>query len=272
MKFNEKQFPVLKRIRTKDKSLFDLTRFESQNSTEDREEITEYYLDMVLNERIYYFSPKMIEAVDNPKWGLDDLAKSRKYSLNEKGSILVKAGIFLYEFKTDNNITSFTGTWIHNDSPNDITSHFTGAYKPDGLIDIQNLKLRQIYDYYTGVKETIDMSKHKDLAMDESIMLINIVLILVLFKKYAPIETVVVNKKTNRKAKLNGEKHLNDNLFDITVVDSNWFTNIIRTEGFGVRGHFALRACGKGRIERKLVWISPFKKNGYHREAKKLKE
>jgi len=53
----------------------------------------------------------------------------------------------------------------------------------------------------------------------------------------------------------------------ITIVNSNWNITSIRTDGFEVRGHFALRWTGEGRSIPKMVFIEPFKKNGYIRRA-----
>jgi hypothetical protein len=55
----------------------------------------------------------------------------------------------------------------------------------------------------------------------------------------------------------------------ITVVDSSWNKIIIRTEAFNVSGHLRLQACGPNFSERKLVWINPYKKEGYIRKPKK---
>lgn len=56
--------------------------------------------------------------------------------------------------------------------------------------------------------------------------------------------------------------------FPITVVNSKWNITSIRTEGFEVKGHFALRWTGEGRSVPKMVFIQPFKKEGYVRKAK----
>lgn len=97
--------------------------------------------------------------------------------------------------------------------------------------------------------------------------LMSIVLVLLLIKQFAEIEEVIVNRE-NRRARLGGEKHLSESNQDITIVDSNWFREIIRTEGFLVRGHFRLQPFGEGRQQRRLKWIAPFQKHGYRRKAK----
>lgn len=58
--------------------------------------------------------------------------------------------------------------------------------------------------------------------------------------------------------------------FSLIRVDSTWNITSIRTDEFGVKGHFAIRWTGQGRSTPKLVWINPFKKQGYVRKAKKL--
>lgn len=54
----------------------------------------------------------------------------------------------------------------------------------------------------------------------------------------------------------------------ITIVNSNWNVTSIRTEGFGVRGHFRLQRCGVDNQDVKMIFIEPFTKNGYVRRAK----
>lgn len=53
----------------------------------------------------------------------------------------------------------------------------------------------------------------------------------------------------------------------VTIVNNNWNVTSIRTESFGVRGHFAIRWTGKDRQTPKMVFIEPFKKNGYIRKS-----
>lgn len=64
-------------------------------------------------------------------------------------------------------------------------------------------------------------------------------------------------------------KVLNDFKFPVTMVNSRWNTATIRTEQFGVRGHFRIQPCGKARSEYELIFIEPFIKHGYKRQAGK---
>jgi hypothetical protein len=62
----------------------------------------------------------------------------------------------------------------------------------------------------------------------------------------------------------------NDLPFPITLVNSKWNTTVIRTESFGVRGHFRVQPCGKGRSNYEIIFIQPFAKTGYRRAAGKV--
>jgi len=57
---------------------------------------------------------------------------------------------------------------------------------------------------------------------------------------------------------------------DITIIDLTWFTNLVKSDAFKVRGHFRLQPHGEGMKERKLIWINEFQKEGYIRGAKML--
>lgn len=60
----------------------------------------------------------------------------------------------------------------------------------------------------------------------------------------------------------------NKTKFPITIVDSAWFTHLVSSGAFKVRGHFRLQPCGHGLKDRKLIWINDFEKEGYTRKAK----
>lgn len=57
--------------------------------------------------------------------------------------------------------------------------------------------------------------------------------------------------------------------FPLTLVTSKWNITSIRTEGFQVSGHFALRWTGTGRTMPRMVLIEPYEKHGYIRHAHK---
>ena len=90
---------------------------------------------------------------------------------------------------------------------------------------------------------------------------------LIIFTELSVLETVVIKPNGKHGAKKEG-KLFNESKHNITIVDSTWNRLIVRTEGFGVSGHFRLQPCGKGLINRELIWIDAFTKNGYIRRPK----
>lgn len=91
---------------------------------------------------------------------------------------------------------------------------------------------------------------------------------MILFMRYCEIETKEI--KAESKGHHVNCKYVNETKQNIEVLDSTWFTTIIRSGAFKVGGHFRLQACGTGMKDRKLIWIAPFEKEGYTRKAKML--
>lgn len=89
-----------------------------------------------------------------------------------------------------------------------------------------------------------------------------------LFKTYAEVETVELKGHSKKRNILC--KYVNDTDIDVTFLDSKWFTTLIKSEAFNVRGHFRLQPFGEGMKKRKLIWISEFEKTGYTAPARKL--
>jgi hypothetical protein len=71
-----------------------------------------------------------------------------------------------------------------------------------------------------------------------------------------------------RRIKIDNEKFLNESNNDIEIIDTNYFTRIIRTGEFGVSGHFRLQKHGPKNSLTKLIYIEKYKKSGYTKEAK----
>lgn len=67
-------------------------------------------------------------------------------------------------------------------------------------------------------------------------------------------------------------KIINDLQTPIIIVNSKWNITSIRTEGFTVGAHFAVRWTGPERKVARMVWIEPYEKHGYKRVAKKIEE
>lgn len=92
----------------------------------------------------------------------------------------------------------------------------------------------------------------------------------ILFKKYVALETKEI--KANKRGYHAGTKYVNETKSNITILDSTWFTTIVRSEGFAVRGHFRMQPYGPGATKRRLQWIPTFEKEGYTRIAKMLRD
>ena len=82
-------------------------------------------------------------------------------------------------------------------------------------------------------------------------------------------DEIIVHPGQKYGTKKSPDNLLNDIRVPITIINSRWNTVVNRTEGFDVRGHFALRRCGENFSDYKIVFIEPFRKEGYHRGAQK---
>jgi len=94
------------------------------------------------------------------------------------------------------------------------------------------------------------------------------------FLKYADVE--VINVYGNQRKQLPDKSDVIENKSGVRVqyIDSRWIREIIRLEGFKVRGHFRLQPVKDedGEWTRKLIYINEFEKHGYHRRALKMLE
>lgn len=81
----------------------------------------------------------------------------------------------------------------------------------------------------------------------------------------------VITKEISPNSKSGTQKSgrvLNDTSHKFIYVNNDWNTVYVRSSGFTVSGHFALRWIGKGRNERRIVFIEPYQKKGYTRTVK----
>lgn len=114
-----------------------------------------------------------------------------------------------------------------------------------------------------------DMDNDKYHAPETQMPLFNRIAKLITFIELGDIETVYLPAGRNNGApKTSGVKITNTSEFNVYVVDTSWNKLIIRTDGFGVKGHFRLQPCGPGHLDRKLIWIDSFEKKGYVRRPK----
>jgi hypothetical protein len=132
---------------------------------------------------------------------------------------------------------------------------------PDTQINKQGIWLSKNLDL-SSVSEVIRNGKGFYLFQKQ------MVFTLLIFQQYAQVETKIL--PAGKKVKDILCQHKNETKVDVTLLDCRWFTTLEKTDGFNVRGHFRLQACGKGMSERKIVWINDFQKTGYTAPARKL--
>lgn len=94
---------------------------------------------------------------------------------------------------------------------------------------------------------------------------------IITFVELGDVEVTILEQGKNNGRNKNDGKVTNQSDFKMYVVDTSWNKLIIRTEGFKVRGHFRLQACGEGFMDRKVIWIGAFEKHGYVRQPKNIK-
>ena len=92
----------------------------------------------------------------------------------------------------------------------------------------------------------------------------------ILFCRFADVRVNQVARPGSREAKRQAgdpDASVNYYPFGIRKIDMRYITTVIRDEEFGVRGHWRMQPYGPGRKQRRLRYISPFVKHGYHRWA-----
>lgn len=68
---------------------------------------------------------------------------------------------------------------------------------------------------------------------------------LLIFTELSELETVVLKPKEKTHGTRRDGKYVNESSQTVVIVDSTWNKTVIREDGFSVRGHLRLQACGK---------------------------
>lgn len=131
-----------------------------------------------------------------------------------------------------------------------------------GYVDIEESETVS-FRSYVGVPPLGSVEAHDNIVSET----LRAILSAELFINYAEVETKEM--KPNRQI-WDGPKALYNNKtkYPINVIDSTWYTNLVSSGAFKVRGHFRLQPYGHGLTKRRLVWIQEFQKDGYTRRAK----
>lgn len=110
-------------------------------------------------------------------------------------------------------------------------------------------------------KAKLNVDEYLNGLFYDTILLLN-------FIKYAEIETKYL--PAGQKVKTTNCKYTNETNSNIKILDSTWFTELVKSEAFKVRGHFRLQPKKKGgEWTKELIWIKDFDKSGYVRKPGK---
>ena len=129
---------------------------------------------------------------------------------------------------------------------------------------------------YTTFKLHIDENRYEcptvtnrldDLVKNVQFTLDNFLRIMI-YAFYSKNDFIILPPQSRFGKTKKGNKIINETNTRITIIDSFWNKTIMRLEGFDVSGFFRLQPCGPGNMDRALIWINPFRKNGYVRHAK----
>lgn len=174
----------------------------------------------------------------------------------QSGVIVIGSVIFIYRL-TEDFISLYILVWNkHHHLPevsfeavtNRKDNTFIG-YQSEGILNLIGDRIKNL---------------EGDTYQNSHFVLMEDIRVLLLFIKYAEIEVKFVN--ANSKVKDINCKYVNDTRSDIQILDSTWFTTLVHSEAFKVRGHFRLQPY---KDSKKLIWINEFQKNGYTRNFKR---
>jgi len=149
-----------------------------------------------------------------------------------------------------------------------------------GIIEIAIIECNKIdaFIHYDIIEDNVVITQNKNIENelsefnnDDIKRVYNVILqgitSVIMFKQFAKIEKITI--PSNNKMTIDNEKILNELDLDVTHLDCKWFREICNDNPFWVKGHFRLQLYSNGKKE--LIYINPFMKNGYHRQALKDK-
>jgi hypothetical protein len=261
MKISYRNYPILEKLQNKvlgvipiydeDKMFFDLCgeaytnnwKFYSDNFIKDINIITDSF----------YKSSEKAQSKLIDLWG--DICHNDTSDFNVKGCYIFGDMVYMidYEIKQgsqDNELVFYI---------------FDKIGMPVAMyIDSAKYKIHQ----HGWISNVIKINQDKLSIMTWILNRFAKVVIFSMFKSYAEIETKILQPR--EKLKDVDCKYVNDTKLKLTWLDCKWFTNLIKSDSFNVRGHFRLQPCKKdGLWTKELIWIKEFNKSGYTAPAKK---
>ncbi|MDI9366309.1 MAG: hypothetical protein QM541_15230 [Flavobacterium sp.] len=206
---------------------------------------------------ITYVSDSVREVFDNDIKVADKLWNLRDEVMPEIGMLLMSGGqSYLYFIHNDREKKSVTVSVFV--ASKDIWMSYSMVWWDYG---VRGIKINEDYSFDCMANEP-----NYNVSFPAQT-----VVTFLLFKEYAELETKIIQKGREPRVVLNNEKYVTDLDLPIKIIDSTWFTTLIKSDSFKVSGHFRLQPYGEGLKQKKLIWISEYQKDGIIREAKMLK-
>ena len=249
MKFSENNYPLLQKIKALQQGKKDVA-FQVATDPSMAQKTVDDLCDNLKTYPIYTVADSITDKLFERKFNF--LKKCNGFfevPFNAKGILLRDKHlqiVYTFAFKDGKNTFELTVLW----QGYTVISVASGTINPK-TNDIDTLHQKSDFENHNELLEIV----------------VNDTISFAVFHKYAPIETVLTNGTSVKRAKLNGEKYVNESLVPITTIDSTWFTKTIRSEGFAVSGHFR-RIVHKLTGKLTMTWIDHFEKKGYTRKAK----
>ena len=151
-----------------------------------------------------------------------------------------------------------------------VTKHvsfiYTSTVAASVLYIVDRTGIRAIIEYVRVSNEVAVVYKNIDNVEPFISMFVSILI----FKKYVKIEIEEIEGSKKSKQKVNKSMVAPKLPFDVNIVNCTWFTTLVRSSGFKVRGHFRLqpKKDENGEWTKELIYVNEFEKQGYTRVAK----
>lgn len=258
MKISKRKYPLLEKI--SNKKIGDVRMFSCDKDVVDsgKELMDKTFNELVYdfdNSKIYHLSDSFMEAFSKCSDKFYEKPELMSEVPSQKYCMLFKGEQFLIE--TVNDEQSKTVSIKHiSFIENIIMSWGTFIVSYDGSIE-----LVAMVDGFMSSNSLQWM--HYATIRNMAVML--------LFIKYAEIETKYLMPKSRKRDIYCN--YINETSSPVTLLDSRWFTNLVKSDAFTVRGHFRLQPKKKdGKWTKELIWINEFEKSGYTAPARKLNQ
>lgn len=224
-------------------------------------------------DKVMYLTTPIIQAVDFGPEGtaaklislrseINTTTKCYLYKSQEKPSSPCVYNTIFVHFEKQQEQTVFMIFGYIDVKKDQLPFYIAGSYRHDD---------EHFNKYYIADFSYIKSDAERSLKNKFIVNTVELVVQIEVFLQYAELNTKFL-KPHHRDMEGVLCKYDNKTGGNITIVDSTWYTSLIKSDAFKVRGHFRLQPHGHGLKQRKLIWIHEFQKEGYVREANILSE